>query len=100
LKSGASATRGGSCALQVHVTPGAKQDEISIDNEGRVRVRVREPASEGRANEAVLKLLSKRLGVPRSRLTLVRGAIARRKVIAVAGLETWEIVQRLGPRAP
>lgn len=45
---------------------------------------VRERAVEGKANEAVVKVLAEHLGVPRSRLTLVGGATARVKRFRVS----------------
>jgi uncharacterized protein YggU (UPF0235/DUF167 family) len=77
------------------VTPGAKRDEISWDGVGTVRARVRAPAIEGRANAAVLQLLSDRLRVPRSSLDLIRGVGSRDKVVRVDGLELTEVNERL-----
>lgn len=65
--------------IAVHVTPRASQDRIVI-REGRVRAYVTTPPEGGKANLAVQTLLAKALGVPRTRLTLVRGATARDKI--------------------
>jgi uncharacterized protein (TIGR00251 family) len=77
------------------VTANAKRDDISWDAEGVLRVRVRAPAIEGCANDAVLKLLSARLRVPRSRLDLVRGRTSRRKVVSIEGLDSAAVRERL-----
>ncbi|MBK6411566.1 DUF167 domain-containing protein [Sphingopyxis sp.] len=69
--------------LEVRVTPGAGRDDVTI--EGRsVRLRVTAPPADGAANEAVLRLLAAALARPRRDLTLLRGATARVKLIAVA----------------
>jgi uncharacterized protein (TIGR00251 family) len=64
--------------------------------EGEVlRVRVQAPPVEGKANEALLRLLAKALGVPRSRLTIVAGRASRVKTVAVEGLDAAELRRRI-----
>jgi uncharacterized protein len=46
-------------------------------------VRVRERAIEGAANEACARALAEYLGVPRSHVSLVRGARSRVKIFEV-----------------
>jgi uncharacterized protein (TIGR00251 family) len=77
--------------LAVRLTPGASVDRIDgwdVDVEGRpvLKVRVRARPVEGEANTALLKLLAKALGVPKSAVSLERGGQSRTKRIAVAGL--------------
>jgi len=50
-------------------------------------VRVAEPPEDGRANEAVLDLLARTLGLPRSRLALVSGRSSREKIVVLDGVE-------------
>ena len=82
--------------LQVHVIPKSRAERIEASRADKtVRVRVTEAPEEGRANRAVLALLSERLGVPRSALAVVGGAAARRKWIEISGLEEAEVWRRL-----
>jgi uncharacterized protein (TIGR00251 family) len=84
------------CLISVRVTPRASQEKV-VGWEGDVlRVRVTAPPIEGRANEALLRLLARVLGVPSSRLSLVRGQTQRNKVVAVEGLTENEVRSRLG----
>ncbi|BBX02171.1 hypothetical protein BST36_14235 [Mycolicibacterium moriokaense] len=64
----------------VRVKPGSRKGPLveSADN-GELTIYVQERAVEGKANDAVVKLLAKHLGVPRSRVTLVSGATSRLK---------------------
>jgi uncharacterized protein (TIGR00251 family) len=80
--------------LSVRVQPGSSADEIKAFRDGVLVVRVSAPALEGRANRAACKLLAKRLGVPPSAVTVIRGERSRDKLIAVDGLEQ-EQLQRL-----
>ncbi|AWI84480.1 hypothetical protein CEW88_12780 [Alloyangia pacifica] len=70
--------------LELRVTPKASRNEIR-EEEGQIRVYVTTVPENGKANEAVIKLLSKALGVPKSRLTLIRGATSRDKAFRVEG---------------
>jgi uncharacterized protein (TIGR00251 family) len=82
--------------LTVRVTPGARESAVGEWKEGVLRVKVREPAEKGRANDAVTKLLAKTLGVPATAVVLKRGATSREKRFEVDGLDDDELRRRLG----
>jgi hypothetical protein len=68
--------------LEVRVSPGASADAITLPaSEGALAVRTTAPPEDGKANDAVLRLLAKALGRPVSALELVRGAASRSKLI-------------------
>jgi len=83
--------------LRVRVTPRAKRNEIAGFRDGVLQIRVAAPPIEGKANASVLKLLAKRLGVPRSSLIVVRGEGSRDKVIRIERLNEEEVKAALGP---
>ena len=68
--------------IAVRVTPKASRDRIVVE-EGQIRVYVTTVPEDGKANAAVQKLLAKALGIPKSRLTLIRGQTSRDKVFRV-----------------
>jgi uncharacterized protein (TIGR00251 family) len=81
--------------LRVKVSPGARRTEL-VGRQGEAwKVRVAAPPERGRANEAVLRLLAERLGVPASGLAVVSGRSARDKVIELRGLAPAEAERRL-----
>ncbi len=80
--------------LAVKLVPGAKVEAVEGVQGGMLKVRVRQPPLDGRANEACLRLLSDWLDVPRSRVELVRGAADRRKLFRVRGCSA-ETLRRL-----
>ena len=86
--------------FQITVTPKSRMDEIVVSSTGAraVRVRVTAAPEDGRANRAVIELLSHRLGIPRSALSVAGGAASRRKWIEVEGLEEAEVWRRLEAR--
>jgi len=70
--------------LAVRATPNASADAVLLPEDGgALRVRVTAPPEDGRANEAILALLAKALGQPRSSLELLRGATGRDKLIGL-----------------
>jgi uncharacterized protein (TIGR00251 family) len=69
--------------IQVKVKPNCRTEEVSPE-EGSFIVRVKEPAREGRANRAVIKLLAEHFGVPQSRVRILSGFRSKNKVIEVA----------------
>jgi uncharacterized protein (TIGR00251 family) len=73
--------------ITVRVQPRARSDELVGLREGVLIVRVMAPPLEGRANEAVCRLLAGVLGVRPSRVSILRGSRARDKVVAVEGLD-------------
>lgn len=80
----------GGIRLVVRVTPNAGLDrlegiETRDDGNDVLRVRVRAVPDRGKANQAVIGLLAKALGVPKSAVALVAGDTARVKTLEVAG---------------
>lgn len=86
--------------LPVRLQPGAAADRIDgwkSDAEGRpvLKVRVRARPIEGEANDALIRLLAKSLGVPKSSISVGRGGQSRSKMIVVQGLDDEELRSRL-----
>jgi uncharacterized protein (TIGR00251 family) len=84
--------------LHVHLTPRSARDEVLDLQDDVLRARVTAPPVEGRANEALLRLLAGALGVPKSGLRIVRGQRSREKLVAIEGLDAAEVRRRLEPR--
>ncbi len=69
--------------IQVKVKPNSKTDEVSREGDSFI-VKVREPPKEGKANQAVIKLLAAHFGVPHSQVRILSGFRNRNKLIEVA----------------
>ncbi|WP_249139041.1 DUF167 domain-containing protein [Actibacterium sp. MT2.3-13A] len=70
--------------IALRVTPKASRNAITREG-GEIRVYVTTVPEAGKANAAVVKLLAKALGVPKSRLELLRGQTGRDKIFRVLG---------------
>ncbi|WP_048148647.1 DUF167 domain-containing protein [Palaeococcus ferrophilus] len=81
--------------LLIHVQPKAKKNAIEGVDEwrGRLKVRVKAPPVEGRANKEVVKFFSKLLG---TEVSIVKGETSREKDLLVRGLDAEEVRKRLG----
>jgi hypothetical protein len=81
--------------IKIRVTPRASRNEIA-GKEGEVyRVRITSPPVEGKANEALIALVSKRLGIPKRDVELISGQRSRLKKLLVNGLSHEEVKAKL-----
>lgn len=73
--------------LKIKVIPKAKiekiKEEIKADDSIIYKVYVNAPPEDGKANEAVIKLLSKELGISKSSFTIMHGHTTREKTILI-----------------
>ncbi len=65
------------------VKTNAKENAVEEGPGGELRVRVKAPPQEGRANEAVIEVLAKHFDVPKSRVAIVGGFKSKTKVVRV-----------------
>jgi uncharacterized protein (TIGR00251 family) len=84
-----------STRLRLRVSPGARRSEVVGRHGDGWKVRVAAPREAGRANEAVLDLLAKRLDLPRRSLSIVSGHTAQEKVVLMEGIDAAEGERRL-----
>jgi uncharacterized protein len=87
--------------LLVEVAPGAKQDRFPDGSnpwrEGRIGIRVKAPATEGRANDAVASLVAAFFELAPSNVTVATGALDSRKTLLLRGIVMAEVLARLTP---
>jgi uncharacterized protein (TIGR00251 family) len=69
--------------IQVKVKPNSKIQELSQEGNSYT-VKIKEPAKEGRANQAVVELLAEHFGVPKSQARILSGFKSKNKVIEIA----------------
>jgi len=85
--------------LRLRVSSGASRSELVGPYGDGWKVRVSAPAEDGRANDAVLRLIADTLDVPRRSVTLVSGHGARDKLVSLGGLDADELERRLSAKA-
>lgn len=85
--------------LVVHLTPKSSHNKIEgwaedANGQKNLRIKVTAVPEDGKANEALIKLLSKTLRIPQSRISLVRGDTSRIKQLEIQG-EMRDVEKRL-----
>jgi len=81
--------------IAVRLRPRGHRDELIGVEDGVLQARVTAPPVDGKANKALCRLIAKRVGVAPSRVTLVRGAKSRHKLVRVEGLDPDQLLARL-----
>jgi uncharacterized protein (TIGR00251 family) len=76
---------GDALILTVRVQPGAKQDAVMGVAGGALRIRLKAPAIEGRANQALCAYLAELFGTAKTRVKVLKGLGSRTKQVAVRG---------------
>jgi uncharacterized protein (TIGR00251 family) len=84
-----------SATIEVRLRPRGGGDELLGLRDGVLRARVSAPPVDGKANRALCKLIAKRIGVAPSRVSVVRGAKSRDKVVRVEGIESGPLAKAL-----
>ena len=86
---------GVSFAVKVH--PRAKHDAITGEMGDALKLALKAPPVEGRANEACIEFFAKLLKVPRSSVTIASGATSRLKVVRISGITAGQLRRHLNP---
>jgi uncharacterized protein (TIGR00251 family) len=68
--------------IHVKVKPNSTTEEVSQAGDSFI-VKVKEPPKEGKANQAVIKLLAEHFGVPQSQVRILSGFKSKNKVIEI-----------------
>ena len=82
--------------LRFHVVPNAKTEQAVGAHGDAIKVKLRAPAVEGKANAALLDFLAAQLEISKHAIVLERGKKSREKLIRIEGLSELEIQRRLG----
>ena len=83
--------RDGSAVFPVRVQPRANQDEVAGQIGGALKIRLRAPAVEGQANEALVQFLAQLLKTPKSAVRILSGERSRTKRMEICGVTRQQI---------
>jgi uncharacterized protein (TIGR00251 family) len=84
----------GTVIFAVRVQPRASKDEIAGEMAGALKIRLRSPALEGRANEALIEFLAELLKTSKSAVRILSGERSRIKRLEIRGV-TKQQIERL-----
>ncbi len=84
--------------IRFHIVPNAKVDKVVGERSDAIKIKLRAPAVEGKANAALRSFLAKELEIPERLIVLERGHKSRDKLIRIDGLTEEEVRRRLRAR--
>ena len=74
--------------IEIKVVPNAKAEKIVPEGQG-YKVYLCAPAVDGKANARLVEFLAEHCHVRKSAVAIVRGQTSRRKVVEIAGLDSF-----------
>lgn len=80
--------------LHIKVKPNAKNDEVTVEPDGSIRVRIKAPPVEGKANKYLIAYMAAYLGLSKSSVSLLKGETNQFKTLEIDADET-EVMKRL-----
>lgn len=83
------------CVLPVRAQPGARKTGLMGSWNGALKVAVTAPPEDGRANQALVEILSELLEVKRSQVELLKGLTSRDKHFLIRGRKRADLENRL-----
>lgn len=75
--------------LRIKVKPGSRKDEITREADGTLKVKVKAPPVEGKANQYLLEYLGSVLGLAKSKVVLLKGESSQFKTLDIAAEEAY-----------
>lgn len=80
--------------LSVKAVPNASKNEITLDREGRIVIRLTASPVDGRANKLLVTFLAKKLHTPPSSIFILHGQASRQKTLLFLGYDESTIRAR------
>jgi uncharacterized protein (TIGR00251 family) len=87
--------RDGAVYIDVHVVPGSKREGVVGIHGGALKIAVRARPQKGKANAALIEVISRVAGVKRSAVEVVSGHSSRRKRVRIDGATAHEVSARV-----
>ncbi len=76
----------GGIIFQVKVLPRSSKNQVAGVSEGMLKIKLTAPPVEGAGNEMLIKFLSGKLDIPKTKISIIRGRSSRSKTILAEGL--------------
>ena len=74
--------------LRVKVKPNSKSDEVIKEPDGTIKVRIKAPPVDGKANKYLVEFMAEFLGLSRSKVQLLKGETSQHKTLEIDADET------------
>lgn len=87
--------QGDDVILAVRAQPGARRNTIAGVHAGALKVAITQAAEKGKANAAIIEVLSKAMALKRSQISILSGETSRQKRFRIAAIDCAELQRRL-----
>jgi uncharacterized protein (TIGR00251 family) len=88
----------GQClVLRIYVQPGASDSSFAGDFDGRLKIRLKAPPVEGKANKELIRFMAKHLKLSKSSIGILRGETSRKKDLLIEGLDLETLLSKIHP---
>ncbi len=71
--------------IEASVITKAKQETISLEKNGSIKIKIRIVPEKGKANKYIVSLIAKRLKISKNSIKIVKGEFSNKKTIAIKG---------------
>jgi uncharacterized protein (TIGR00251 family) len=89
---------GDNLTLYCHIQPGAKHNQIVGLHDRRIKIQLKAPPVDGKANQALCRYLAEICAIPVSRISIRQGLSNRKKTIEIKGIsEVPDAIYELAP---
>jgi uncharacterized protein len=79
------------CIIHLWVQPSAPKSQIIGPHDGALKIKIKAPPVEGKANSEIIRFFSEILKTPKKNIEILRGELGRRKSILVANKTAAEV---------
>jgi len=86
----------GSLIFNLRVVPRAAKSEIVGEHDGALKIRLVSPPVNGAANAELIKILSKKLNVPKSEVEIISGQTSKQKQVRINGIDSKKLLNLVG----
>lgn len=83
--------------LKLYIQPGASRSEFAGEFDTRLKLRIKAPPVDGKANEEVIRFLSKFLQISKRNIKILRGETSRKKDLLIEGLDLETLLSKIHP---
>jgi len=73
--------------FSIKVKPNAKNDKFEFMGDGTIKISIKAPPKEGKANKYLIKFISKRFKIPTTKIKIISGEHSRDKRIQIEGID-------------
>lgn len=81
--------------ISLHVIPNAPQSEIVGEHNGALKVKIKSPPVDGKANSEIISFFSRILNISKNQIEILKGDKSKAKTLLVRGFQSQQILPLL-----